>query len=659
MTPVTKRLALGALCLLASCGAWAAEAGLMGLTRATELRSDKLGTAPVIQSLAADASVRLLSAEGGWALVQVRNAAGQATASGWVRAGALNWKAGASLASTVASGREVAGNTALTLGIRALPARANRHALIIGIGQYADANTPELPGVKFDRESATQIAHSMQVPTENIRYLQNQQATGDGIRQALKELDARVQEGDRVFIHYSGHGTRYLDPAAGGCVEALLAYDGGTHGQISNREIAALLSPISQKSDKLFVMYDACHSGGVAQAQAVFRTRGVTNANDEGALRGKFTSTNEECGRPVNVKTRNLLVEATTQGMLPQDIIHLSASRDNEISFDDENKGGLATQYLRDCMLREATDLDGSGSISIEEIRQCAQQKINKRMSNSATFKPHNLVLNGNADFVPAWFSQQALAAVDVTSPVLVAAPASAVVKPASEKPAGDKPTVVQSAAVPQPTAAATPTPAPTPAPTPVLAPTPAQMPAAAPAPLTGEQALQQLYAQRNAKHGVQVSLRQSTLQIGKDALDLSVRSDKAGFVYLALAGSDNQSMYMLFPNDLDQNNRIEAGQTMQLPRPHWRVRAAGPAGVDNLLVVVADAPRDLRTLAASKAGPFMVSLNDQGGRAQWGNLLTSSKEGNAIACADPAARSHAACSDAFGAALLRVTEVP
>ncbi|WP_342618489.1 caspase family protein [Rhodoferax sp. GW822-FHT02A01] len=614
MTLLRNRLALAcfSFALGGSAAAGAAEQGVLGLTRATELRADKLADAAVVQNLSVAATVRLLSAEGGWAWVSVVEPGNKAVASGWIRASALNWKTQASAVSTVASGREVAGNSAMTLGVRMLPPRSNRHALIIGISRYADPGIPELPGVKFDRQSATQMAQSMQVPAENIRYLQDDQATGDGIRKALQELNDRVQEGDRVFIHYSGHGTRYLDPAAGGCVEALLAYDGGTRGQISNHEMASLLSGITNKTDKLFVMYDACHSGGVAQAQSTLRTRGISVPGDEGNLRGKFVSTNEECGRPVNVKTRNLIVEATAKGMLPQDIIHLSASRDNEISFDDEAKGGLATQYMRDCMLRDAKDLDNSGSISIDEIRQCAQEKINQRMATSTVFKPHNLVLNGNTEFVPAWFSQPALA------PVL-AAPSQATAPAAT------------TAAQPAPVVVAAP-------------------------PLTGEQALKLMYAQRDAKHAVQASVGQSRLKIGKDALDLSVQSDKSGYVYLALAGSDNQSVYLLFPNDLDQNNRIEAGQTLQLPRPNWRVKAGGPEGMDNLLVVVADAPRDISALAASKAGPFMVSLNDAKGRAQLGALLTSAKAN--AACDGAIRRSNSAlCSDAYGAALLAIEE--
>ena len=575
--------------------------------RATELRADKLGTAAVLRTVAAGSRLRLLSVEGGWALVEadlLDKSAPRLT--GWVRASAVDLQAGSSAASAMPSGRESAGNTALTLGVRGLPPRINRHALIIGISRYADASTPQLPGTRIDKESATQMATAMQVPASNIQYLEDAEATGDNIRKALRELTEKVQDGDRVFIHFSGHGTRYNDPVAGGCVEALLAYDGGTHGVLTNREMADLLKPLTNKTDKLFVMYDACHSGGVVQAASSVRTRGFHNANDEGQLRPKFAGISEECGRPVNVKTRNLVVEAKNVGTLPEDIVFLSAARDNEVSFDDELKGGLATQYMRDCMLRDAKDLDNSGAITMDEIRSCAQEKINNRMANDVNYKPHNLVLNGNANFVPAWFDRAS------------ATPVNAVVT------------------VPT-------------APTPV----------AEVKPLTGEQALRQMFEQRDAKRRVQVSLNKDTLQIGKDALELTLQSDRAGYVYLALAGSDNQSVYLLLPNELDTNNKIEAGQKLVLPRANWRVAAGGPAGTDHLLVIVSDAPRDLSALAANKAGPFVTSLNDADGRAQLGALMSTSRLGGTAVCQSAQKRQkNAACSDAYGAALISVEEV-
>jgi len=668
--------------LLASVGAEAqigpsfAANQILTALRATELRADKLSSAPVLDNLPAGAVMRLLSVEGGWALVAIPVSAnnGTAKAVGWVRASAVNWKSDSSIVSTLASGREAAGNTALTLGVRSLPPRVNRHALIIGISHYASPTTPPLPGTRIDKESATQMAKTMQVPLENIRYLQDEQATGKGIRQALQELTDKVVDGDRVFVHFSGHGTRYKDPDTGRCVEALMGYDGHVwDGMITNREMASMLKNITNKADKLFVMYDACYSGGVVEVASSVRTRGFSNANDEGVLRPKFSSSTDECARPVNVRAiRNLLVETVDKGGSPQDIIHVSASRDNEVSFDDELKGGLATQFMRDCMLRDAKDLDNSGAISMDEIKLCAQEKMDKRMDGSASFTPPHIVLNGNAAFVPAWFSQPNAVAVTAAPPVLLSTSVPAATPPAIAPMIVAAPAVV----LPPPTASTSPTvptspsvsappviskpPAASPPPT-IVATSPAVAPVRPPKPaqLTGERALRQMFDQRDAKRNVQISLSNGRLKIGHDVLDFSVQSDRPGYVYVALAGSDNKSVYLLFPNELDQENRIEAGHQLLLPRANWRVKAAGPAGVDSLLVIVADAPRNIKQLAASKVGPFISSLNDAEGRTKLGALMTTSQMIASPSCAKPGARQKSPlCSDAFGASMVTLEEV-
>lgn len=616
--------ALGGVLALLALSATAQE---VTTTRATELRADKLASSPVIMPLALGALMRLVSLEGGWALVE---ASGR---SGWVRAGALNLQAPSSTIAGVPSGREASGNTVVALGIRGLLPRSNRHALIIGVSRYADPNTPPLPGVHIDRESATQMAEAMQVPAANTQYLQDEQATGANIRKALADLTARVEEGDRVFIHYSGHGTRYNDTAAGGCVEALVAYDGGQSGTLTNREIAGLLKPLTAKTDKLFVMYDACHSGGLLKMTPLIRSRGLANSNDEGHLRPKFTAISEECGQPMNVKSRNLVVESTAQGMLPLDVIHISAARDNEVSFDDEQKGGLATQFMRDCMLRDAKDLDGSGAISIEEIRQCAQEKVDKRLANDANFKPPNITLSGNLGFVPAWFSQAVLVAAPpppaIGAPMPLPMPAAEVVASAPSNLTG--------------------------IPLPEIAPVVVQ----APAPLTGAQALRQMFEQRDAKRRVEVTTTREKLKIGQDSFEFSVKSAKAGYLYVALAGSDNKSLQVLFPNALDSDNRIQPGKPLKLPRAQWRIKAGGPAGTDSLLVLVADGPRDLDSLASSREGPFVASLNDSDGRAQLGALMTSSRAVATAACTGAIARrKNPVCSDAYGASLLTLEEI-
>ena len=130
----------------------------------------------------------------------------------------------------------------------------------------------------------------------------------------------------------------------------------------------------------------------------------------------------------------------------------------------------------------------------------------------------------------------------------------------------------------------------------------------------------------------------------------------------MAMAGSDNKSLYMLFPNDLDQNNRIEAGKTVSLPRANWRVKAGGPAGTNHLLVLVTDGPRDISKLAANvanKAGPFVSSLNNAQGRAELGSLMSISRIVTTQECTTASARrNNPVCSDAYGAALLSIEEI-
>ena len=635
--------------------AFSAFAQNASVTRPTEIRAEKLASSAVLVQVNQGASVRITSVEGGWVLVEAATDKGRV--SGWMRASSLNMQAGASVVAGLSSGREASGNNALTLGVRSVPQptpRINRHALIIGVGRYEDPLVPALPGTKLDKVSATQMAHAMQVPDSNIQYLQDDQATLANIRFALNNLSDRVQDGDRVFIHYSGHGTRSPDPQVGGCVEALLPYDGMSKGVISNSEMAGLLSSITQKTDKLFVMYDACHSGGIVAASVTVRTRGIANGNDEGALRPKFAGISEECSKPTNVKTRGLVNEQVKQGALPQDIVHLSAARDNEISFDDEQKGGLATQYMRDCMLRDAKDLDGSGAINIEEIKQCAQEKINRRMKDDNNFKAHNLVLSGNGNFVPAWFSQGVPQSSNVMTALATAdkPAASAVVAPVTKPPAQET--------IAAPTAPAQQVALVTPSTNSNAAPVQQSISSIETKTLSGEDALKQMYDQRNAKRKVRVTPTKDQLVIGKDALEFSVQSDRAGYVYAALAGSDGKALYMLFPNDLDQNNRIEAGQTLKLPQGKWRIKSSGPVGTNHLLVMVADAPRDLQALSVKKEGPFMTSLNDASGRAQLGALLTSSKAISTAVCQSAvSANNNPLCSDAYGASLLGIKEVP
>ncbi len=159
---------------------------------------------------------------------------------------------------------------------------------------------------------------------------------------------------------------------------------------------------------------------------------------------------------------------------------------------------------------------------------------------------------------------------------------------------------------------------------------------------------LKDIEQQRDPRIRVDVKLSKDTLRIGKDALDLTIRSSHTGYLYLVLLGSDRKSFYVLYPNGLDKDNRIEAGKTRTLPRPDWRLQASGPPGLDHLLIMVTATPRQLdpQTMAAPDAtNPFTYALNDLGGRAALIDYLVHSPQQQGSA--------------RFGAQLLTLREVP
>ena len=159
---------------------------------------------------------------------------------------------------------------------------------------------------------------------------------------------------------------------------------------------------------------------------------------------------------------------------------------------------------------------------------------------------------------------------------------------------------------------------------------------------------LRDIQQQSNPKIVVDAKLSKPVLKIGKDALEMSVKSSHDGYIYLVLLGSDRKSFYVLYPNGLDRDNRIKAGQTRKLPRPDWQLEAAGPPGEDNLLVMVTASPRRIDRLAMAEPSannPFTFALNDIGGRAALINFLVHNKDGEG--------------SEWFGAKLLTLKEVP
>ena len=535
-------------------------------------------------------------------------------------------------------------------------ATSNRTALIIGVGEYGYTGPSSLLGVKHDMVSASKIATAMDIPSANIVYLRDAEATKANILAALKKLGEKTGEGSRAFVYFSGHGTR--QKMGDDCIEGLLTYEGGT---ISNQEFANATKKLATSADKFVTLIDACHSEGVVPPQALSR-RLLQNQ-----LTPKFFSKSDRpanaCEVVSNMKTRSLLNEVTRIGGLQENFVQITSSRPDEVSLDQPDKGGLATQAMRDCLLGKAKDLNSSGAVSMDEIQQCAQSQINATLKGNPHFSPHHVTVSGNRNLIPVIrpSAQRPAPQTAVVAQASIPAPAASPAMPAanpSPPPATTTPAAPSVAVQPTP-------PVPVPVPVPVIVPSPP--PAAAvsitPAPLSSTPVpsappaaeaamaslatLKDIEQQRNPRRVVTVSLQKPSLKIGRDSLGLDIKSSHDGHVYLILLGSDAKSFYVLYPNGLDKDNAIKAGQTLRIPKQHWEVKAAGPVGTNHLLVMVADSPRRLSGLTLSEPTanePFTYALNNLGGRSELIQFLTRETQNGG--------------SESFGAKLISVKEV-
>jgi len=479
----------------------------------------------------------------------------------------------------------------MVLALASATALAENHALIMTISAYR-AGITRLEGVVHDAASARTIARKMGVKDQNIRVYRDEQLTLAGMRAAFDELYGRVGNDDQVFIYYSGHGGRErLTQPAERCAESLISVDGQN---FLDEDLERNLKRLSEKARRLVVFLDACHSGGVTtRAAPGARTPGIT---PKYAMRAG----GEACERPVNIVTRSLGAAARSTGSGANNYVYIAAARDNEVSLDMAQAGGVATQAWRDCINGAALDRDGSGGISAAEVQQCAQQRIDAQLKNLRGFLPHHVTISGNENAVLAFTER------------------------APEKPAA--------------------------------APVAAEFP---PAYYT----LKDIYANRDDRRTVTLKSGKPAFRINQDDVDFTLTTSHAGHLYLLMVGSDGKSFDMLFPNGLDGNNALAAGQTLRLPRPNWMVKAGGPPGKNHLLAIVSDSPRDFSKLGMRPAGPFSIIAAGAGASKEVQLVTSTSANAESKECDGPSAQRNLVlqkkCSAGYGAAMMVLEEVP
>ena len=104
---------------------------------------------------------------------------------------------------------------------------------------------------------------------------------------AFERIIATVRRGDRVYVHYAGHGGRAatIVPAkkgADGIDEALVPTDihDPSAQYVRDVELAVLFRRLVDKGVRLSVVLDSCHSGGAARGVGDVAVRGIDTVDE-------------------------------------------------------------------------------------------------------------------------------------------------------------------------------------------------------------------------------------------------------------------------------------------------------------------------------------------------------------------------------------------
>jgi hypothetical protein len=262
------------------------------------------------------------------------------------------------------------------------------YALLIGIDNYPDKPLadgtfyPPLGGCVRDiKHVEAFLLDRLGMPAANLLKLtatrgpggslpepDDQRPTYQNIVAKFKQLTDQAQRGDRVYIHYSGHGgrtrTAFKELKSEDYDEGLVPYDIANYPDaryVRDIEIAYLLKAMVDKGLVVTLVLDSCHSGGA--------TRGVGAATARGMVAGpagydtrepptdSAVAPLEELTNAWTGSSRSLARGVTAVADWLSDsrgYTFLAACRANELayedSFDGKERNGALTYWLLDSL---------------------------------------------------------------------------------------------------------------------------------------------------------------------------------------------------------------------------------------------------------------------------------------------------------------------
>lgn len=264
--------------------------------------------------------------------------------------------------------RLAVGMAILCLLLFGKPAAAERHALLIAIGAYAEPSA-QLKGIQQDLRMARDMARTWGASEERTKVLYDKKASASAIRAALSTLAWTINPGDDVLVYFSGHGVRKTHGGTATCQEALVTQEGRV---LMDAVLVEYLQAIAARARRVIMLTDACHSAGLSSKSL---ERGALEDDQlkyyPAALLPDLADTKSgPDGRTVDACAVQVnTTKSMSRGAASGRVLMLAAAAENEAAFATP-QGSLATRAWTHCM---KSQVRGTG----RDLARCAQEWVN------------------------------------------------------------------------------------------------------------------------------------------------------------------------------------------------------------------------------------------------------------------------------------------
>lgn len=219
--------------------------------------------------------------------------------------------------------------------------QSNAYALVVGIEKYRDAPPPD--GAREDAASFKALATStLGVPDGNVHVLVDDRASKSDLERELVWLKANVPANGKIFFFFAGHGA----PDAADGTAYLLPYDGSAEAiKATGLPLGTVMHALSDtKAGEVVAFVDTCFSGAG--------------------------------GRSVLPKGARALVRVKEQAPAARVALFAAASGAQISGPAADGRGGLFTRMLVDGIGSASADIDGDGTLTLEEVAQWVTPRV-------------------------------------------------------------------------------------------------------------------------------------------------------------------------------------------------------------------------------------------------------------------------------------------